>query len=103
VEPRAYLVAGGVWLCLSLDEQVGSSSRADSTHIAFSVEATQFAEARARLAEAGVVSWKENRSEGESLYFLDPDGQKLELHVGDLASRLAACRRQPYEDMVFFD
>ncbi|WP_159065009.1 hypothetical protein [Thaumasiovibrio subtropicus] len=30
-----------------------------------------------------------NRSEGQSLYLLDPDGHKLELHVGDLNSRLA--------------
>jgi glutathione S-transferase fosA5 len=99
----AYIVAGGVWLCLSLDEQIGSSSRPGYTHIAFSVDAPRFAEATARLIGAGVVAWKENRSEGDSFYFLDPDGHRLELHVGDLASRLASCRENPYEDMVFFD
>ena len=36
-------------------------------------------------------------------FALDPDGHKLELHVGDLESRLAACREAPYEGMVFFD
>jgi hypothetical protein len=49
-----------------------------------------------------VAVWKVNRSEGASYYFLDP-GHKLELHVGSLALRLAACREQPYKGMVFYD
>ncbi|ECC9552432.1 hypothetical protein DTF12_00300 [Salmonella enterica subsp. salamae] len=35
------------------------------------------------------------------LYLLDPDGHKLELHVGNLASRLAQCREKPYSGMRF--
>ena len=45
--------------------------------------------------------WKDNKSEGQSFYFLDPDGHKSELHVGDLASRLAQCRERPYSGMRF--
>lgn len=101
----AYFSCGELWLCLSLDAQRQKTlpEASDYTHYAFSVAAEQFAEVCAQLAENGVVVWKENRSEGESYYFLDPDGHKLELHVGSLGQRLAACRAQPYAGMVFYD
>lgn len=44
---------------------------------------------------------EDNKSEGQSFYFLGPDGHKLELHVGDLVSRLAQCREKPYSGMRF--
>ena len=31
---------------------------------------------------------KDNRSEGASVYFLDTDGHKLDLHVGDIDTGL---------------
>ncbi|EIM03354.1 hypothetical protein UU5_00730 [Rhodanobacter sp. 115] len=55
------------------------------------------------IRSCNVVLWKENRSEGDSLYFLDPDGHKLEIHAGDLRSRLAALRQQPYEGLELYD
>ncbi|HBD80388.1 MAG TPA: hypothetical protein DC039_07090, partial [Leclercia adecarboxylata] len=70
-------------------------------HYAFSVEPEHFYAVAQKLKYAGVTVWKENKSEGASFYFLDPDGHKLELHVGDLAARLAACREKPYAGMVF--
>ncbi len=101
----AYLSCGDLWLCLSLDPQrrVTPPEESDYTHYAFSISEADFASFAARLEVAGVAVWKLNRSEGESHYFLDPDGHKLELHVGNLAQRLAACREQPYKGMVFFE
>lgn len=101
----AYLSCGDLWLCLSLDPQrrITPSEESDYTHYAFSISEADFASFAARLEVAGVAVWKLNRSEGASHYFLDPDGHKLELHVGSLDQRLAACREQPYKGMVFFD
>ncbi len=91
--PRfAYLEAGSLWLCLELGQP---ARRADDTHIAFSCTVAEFDALCARLAEA--PRWKANRSEGASLYFLDPDGHKLELHLGTLESRLAHMRQADAE------
>ncbi|WP_439879347.1 fosfomycin resistance glutathione transferase [Pseudomonas prosekii] len=97
----AYLSLPGLWLCLSLDPLRNPAPAADYTHYAFSIGAADFAVFVERLRAAGVQEWRDNRSEGASFYFLDPDGHKLEAHVGDLASRLAACRQRPYAGMQF--
>lgn len=97
----AYFSCGGLWLCLSLD--AAATDKRDYTHYAFSLSAEDFPNVVKQLDALGVVVWKQNRSEGASHYFLDPDGHRLELHVGDLAQRLAACREKPYAGMVFFD
>ncbi|SFG82718.1 fosfomycin resistance glutathione transferase [Pseudomonas sp. NFACC45] len=98
----AYLSLAGLWLCLSVDPLRKKTPAADYTHYAFSIGAQDFPVLVARLKAAQVVSWRDNRSEGDSFYFLDPDGHKLEIHVGDLPSRLQACRQAPYAGMEFF-
>lgn len=97
----AYLSAGSLWLCLSLDAR--AEPRADCTHVALGADPSTMDPWRERLAAAGVPLWKENASEGDSIYFLDPDGHRLELHAGDLESRLEAVREAPYEAMELFD
>jgi catechol 2,3-dioxygenase-like lactoylglutathione lyase family enzyme len=82
----AYLEAGTLWLCLSAGD-AGATAPGD-THFAFDVAAEDFAALAERIRQAAPL-WKANTSEGDSLYFLDPDGYRLELHVGSLASRLA--------------
>ncbi|NWA67229.1 fosfomycin resistance glutathione transferase [Pseudomonas reactans] len=98
----AYLSLPGLWLCLSLDPLRDSKPAADYTHYAFTVAAADFTALVERLRAALVEEWRDNRSEGASFYFLDPDGHKLEAHVGDLASRLQACRAKPYAGMKFY-
>ena len=97
----AYLSLPGLWL--SLDAQRGGEPSVDYTHYAFSLAEANFALFVQTLKAANVREWRDNRSEGASFYFLDPDGHKLEAHVGDLASRLAACRLKPYSGMRFYD
>ncbi|WP_073953191.1 fosfomycin resistance glutathione transferase [Thalassospira sp. TSL5-1] len=98
----AYLLLGDVWLCLSLDPQ--SLPPATSyTHLAFDVDPADFAAMRQKLHDAGAREWKTNRSEGASVYFLDPDGHRLELHEGNWQSRLDHYRQNPPPGMVFYD
>lgn len=96
----AYLLAGDLWVCLSVD--VAAPAK-DYTHYAFTIDKESLAYWRQKLTSAGVALWRQNRSEGDSIYLLDPDGHQLELHVGDLYSRLESIKQQPYEALQLFD
>lgn len=98
----AYLEAGSLWLCLSYDRETRTSPHPDYTHLAFSVSETDFAELSRRLTTECAV-WKDDTSEGASTYFLDPDGHKLEIHVGALETRLAHYRQNPSKGVTVFD
>jgi len=100
----AYVTLGDLWVCLSLDPaRAMVPPQTDYTHYAFTIAQQDFDAFRARLLAEGVIEWRKNRSEGDSFYFLDPDGHQLEAHAGSLASRLAQCRAKPYAGMRFFD
>ena len=88
----AYLEAGTLWLCLSAGD--GSAPTGGETHYAFDVTDAEFGALAERIRRT-TPPWKENSSEGASVYFLDPDGHRLELHVGSLASRLAHYSAHP--------
>ncbi len=95
----AYLSLGDIWLCLSLDNVAPAK---DYSHIAFTVMQEDFSRFSKRIFDAGVNIWKENMSEGDSLYILDPDGHKLEVHVGNLESRLRSLQLAPYEGLNIY-
>jgi catechol 2,3-dioxygenase-like lactoylglutathione lyase family enzyme len=96
----AYLTQGNLWLCLSCDHPQPAK---DYSHVALSISAELFPAFCAHLRQAGIEEWKTNSSEGESFYLKDPDGHQLEIHVGDLASRLDSLKTRPYEGLVWFE
>lgn len=95
----AYLSLPELWLCLTLDDQRSTQPHLEYTHYASTAMKEDFAAVIEKLRNHDIEEWRQNQSEGDSFYFLDPDGHKLEIHVGDLNSRLDACRRNPYSGM----
>jgi catechol 2,3-dioxygenase-like lactoylglutathione lyase family enzyme len=95
----AYLSLGELWFCLSFDEVSPSN---DYSHIAFDVSSTNFPILKSQLLSTEVKQWKQNNSEGDSLYILDPNGHKLEIHVGSLAKRLESLQVTPYDGLQLY-
>ena len=81
----AYFLAGHVWIAV-----VKGESRDDARydHIAFHIDRADYQTLVSKLVNLGIKQWKENETEGESFYFLDPSGNKFELHYSDLDSRI---------------
>ncbi len=89
----AYFLVGddagdGFWFCLNVD-----SKRIPNpcyTHYAFTVSPEEFEQLSAKITNSGAQVFKDNTSPGDSLYFLDPDDHKLEIHVGGWQERVRA-------------
>ncbi|MBC7712441.1 MAG: VOC family protein [Rhizobacter sp.] len=99
----AYFLAGDLWFCIEQDPSARKETQPEYTHIAFSVDQNEFLKFTEKVKNAGVVLFKENKSEGDSLYFLDPDGHKLEIHVGDWKSRIEIYKKRNDPSFKFFD
>lgn len=82
----AYFLIGEFWFCLNHDEK--RIANPCYTHYAFSVSDEHFELLRQKIISNDIKIFKENTSPGKSLYFLDPDGHKLEIHVDDWKTRL---------------
>ncbi len=96
----AYLTAGDFWISLILDPAAPQATNNFSyTHFAFAVAPEEFASLRKKLLVHDAEEWQPNTSPGESFYFLDPDGHKLEIHARTLADRLDAFRKNPKPGM----
>ncbi len=92
----AYLLAGNMWIALNVDRACRTEAVSDYTHVAFNVLSTDFQSLKEKLENAGAKTFKENTSEGNSFYFLDPDGHKLELHYSTLEHRLEWAKKNDW-------
>lgn len=97
----AYLLAGNQWIALNVDGSIIEESKSDYTHVAFNVLSTDFNKMKDKLENAGIKEFKLNSSEGESFYFLDPDGHKLELHYNNLEDRLKWAKENDWSSFEF--
>jgi len=86
-EPNITVLGSGFWFCLNVDEK--RISNPCYTHYAFTVLENDFDQMVAKIICSGCKIFKDNTSPGNSLYFLDPDGHKLEIHVGTPEARIA--------------
>jgi len=98
----AYFTAGDTWIALNYDQNVTDSIRNDYSHVAFTCRREEFQTLKSRLLNYGSSEWSKNESEGESFYFTDPDGHQLEIHVGDLDSRLKEMHHNPWDSFDYF-
>ncbi|KTD62163.1 VOC family protein [Legionella spiritensis] len=98
----AYLSAKDIWLCLSCNTNTKTQALEEYTHIAFSVDSQSIKDIRETVVKENIPQWKENTSEGASLYILDPNYNKLEIHCGNLKTRLKYIMQQPYEEMEIY-
>lgn len=90
----AYFLAGDLWFCINYDRNHQVTSN-NTTHLAFNINQYEFKYLEQMIRNNNVKIYKENISEGSSLYFLDPDGHRLEIHVGNWQDRIASKKLNP--------
>ena len=95
----AYLTLGDLWFCLNLDNSMPAN---DYSHIALDIKEKDLEKMKNYLQKDDIKEWQTNSSEGKSLYILDPDEHKLEIHVGNLKSRLKTMKNENFPNLELF-
>ncbi len=98
----AYLLAGNDWIVLVKAKDSKERVATSYAHLAFSVSEKEFAAMAEKIRSSGAEIWQDNSSPGESLYFLDPSGNRLEIHVGSWQSRLDWLKDHPTPEVEIY-
>lgn len=100
----AYFDLDGLWLALNEEKNIVRNNQS-YTHIAFSIEETEFEAMYEKLQRLGVnILPGRERSihDKQSVYFTDLDGHIFEFHTGRLQNRLDYYKQEKAY-MEFFD
>ncbi|MBF0720773.1 MULTISPECIES: FosB/FosD family fosfomycin resistance bacillithiol transferase [Mammaliicoccus] len=91
-ETTAYFDIGGLWVALNEEKDIPRNEIQYSyTHTAFTIDESEY-NSWYRWLKKNNVNILEGRTrdvrDKKSIYFIDPDGHKLELHTGTLENRM---------------